>query len=351
MNGSAVSITSCVPDLDALPAGAAALFESASDNFYATDAWWRTMLAAGMPAGAEARFLLCDDAGRPAVLWPLQVLDGGRTLQSLTNPYTCLYQPLIAPGLDAAALRRTGMLFGCFCRRWPAVRLDALGDDFSPMAPLLAGARAAGMLASRFAHFGNWHEPVAGLTWEQYLAARPGALRETVRRKLKRAPATLEIIATPDAVEAGIAAYEEIYARSWKVPEPFPQFHAEMMRRAAAAGVLRLGLLRAGGHVAAAQIWIVLGGRASVLKLAHDEADRALSPGTVLTALMIRELIGREAVTELDFGRGDDAYKRLWATRRRQRIGVLLANPLRPRGLAVLGRQWLGQARRRFAGA
>jgi hypothetical protein len=228
------------------------------------------------------------------------------------------------------------------------VRLDALAEDFSPLAPLLAGARRAGMLASRFAHFGNWHEPIAGRSWEQYLAARPGALRETVRRKLKRAQATLEVVATPDAVAAGIDAYEEIYARSWKVPEPYPRFHAEMMRRAADVGVLRLGLLRAGGKVVAAQIWIVQGGRAAVLKLAHDEADRALSPGTLLTALMIRELIGHDGITELDFGRGDDPYKQLWATQRRQRIGIVLANPLRLRGLAMLGRQVLGQARRRL---
>ncbi len=327
------------PDLDVLPAG-----WGASDNFFAGETWWRTVLAAGMPAGAEAHFLLCADA----VLMPLQLLDGGRNLQSLTNPYTGLYQPLLAPGVDDAALRRAGAEFGRFCRSWPTVRLDALAEDAFELAPLLAGARRAGMLASRFAHFGNWHEPIGGRSWEQYLAARPGALRETVRRKLKRAQATLEIVATPDAVEAGIEAYEDIYARSWKVPEPYPLFHAEMMRRAAAVGALRLGLLRAEGRVVAAQIWIVQGGRASVLKLAHDEADKALSPGTVLTALMIRELIGGEVVTELDFGRGDDPYKQLWATQRRQRIGIVLANPLRLRGLTVLGRQWLGHARRRL---
>jgi len=192
------------PDPGAVPAGWAA-----PDNFFASDAWWRTMLAAGMPASAEARFLLCADA----VLLPLQLLDGGRTLQSLTNPYTCLYQPLLVPGADAATLRRAGIEFGRFCRRWATVRLDALAEDFAELAPLLAGARRAGMLASRFAHFGNWHEPIAGRSWEQYLAARPGALRETVRRKLRRAQATLEIVATPADVEAGIDAYEDIRAQ------------------------------------------------------------------------------------------------------------------------------------------
>jgi Acetyltransferase (GNAT) domain len=309
------------------------------------------MLATGMPNGAKACFLVCADHHRPAAMFPLQRLEGGRTLQSLTNPYTCLWQPLLATDLDAAAIRCAGEAFGRFCRGWPTVRLEALAEDFSPLAPLLAGIRRQGLVASHYVHFGNWYEPIAGRSWEQYLAARPGALRETVRRKLRRAQATLEIVASPDAIEAGIAAYEEIYARSWKLPEPYPRFNAAMMRQAAAEGMLRLGLLRAQGRPVAAQIWIVLAGRATVLKLAHDEADNALSPGTVLTALMLRELIDRERVSEIDFGRGDDAYKQLWVTQRRQRIGVMLCNPLRPRGLAVLAHQWVGAARRRVIGA
>jgi CelD/BcsL family acetyltransferase involved in cellulose biosynthesis len=87
-----------------------------------------------------------------------------------------------------------------------------------------------------------------------------------------------------------------------------------------------------------------------VLKLAHDEAARAASPGTVLTALMIRRLLGEDRVRVLDFGRGDDPYKRLWVGSRRRRIGLVLADPLSPQGLAALGRQWAGSLLRRLRG-
>jgi CelD/BcsL family acetyltransferase involved in cellulose biosynthesis len=120
------------------------------------------------------------------------------------------------------------------------------------------------------------------------------------------------------------------------------------MRQAAAAGALRLGLLHAGETAIAAQLWTVAGGTASVLKLAHDEAYKPLSPGTVLTARMIARLIDGEGVAALDFGRGDDPYKRLWTTRRRQRIGLFLAAPWHPAGAATLLRQALGQLRRRW---
>jgi CelD/BcsL family acetyltransferase involved in cellulose biosynthesis len=124
------------------------------------------------------------------------------------------------------------------------------------------------------------------------------------------------------------------------------------MRVAAGLGLLRLGVLRAraDGAPLAAQYWILDRGgqRATVLKLAHVETQRAASPGTVLTALMIRELVREDGVSELDFGRGDDAYKRLWAGQRRQRIGVLLADPLHPAGAAALLRRALSVLRQRL---
>ena len=85
--------------------------------------------------------------------------------------------------------------------------------------------------------------------------------------------------------------------------------------------------------------------RALVLKLAHDEAFKAASPGTVLTAWMLRWLLDQEQVQEIDFGRGDDPYKREWASQRRQRIGLVLANPLAPAGVAVIARHALGRLR------
>ncbi len=121
------------------------------------------------------------------------------------------------------------------------------------------------------------------------------------------------------------------------------------MRAAAGAGALRLGLLRAGGEAVAAQLWVVAGGVATVHKLAHDAAARAHSPGTVLTALMIRHLLDEERAAALDFGRGDDAYKSGWTGQRRQRIGVQLCPPWQPAGAAAIARHLAGRLAARFA--
>jgi CelD/BcsL family acetyltransferase involved in cellulose biosynthesis len=100
----------------------------------------------------------------------------------------------------------------------------------------------------------------------------------------------------------------------------------------------------------AVQVWAVKDGQALVLKLAHDEAFKADSPGTVLTALMLRHLLDVEHVVRIDFGRGDDTYKQGWATRRRQRIGLLVVNPRRAAGAVALARHAAGRLRAAWRG-
>ncbi len=334
--------------LAALPAAADRLF-AASPGLFHSRAWWRTVVSAGMPEGTQPCFLVLWAGDTPVALFPLRRPEAGSALASLTTPYTCDYTPLLAPGLSAATQAEIFAAFARFCRGWATTRLDALPDDWPALPACLEGAREAGLAVVRFAHFGNWYEDVRGLDWSGYLARRPGALRETIRRKLRRgaqrADAGFTLIASPLELEPGIDAFEQVYARSWKQPEPFPRFNALLMREAAAAGSLRLGIWRIGGAPVAAQLWIVEQGIATVLKLAHDEAFQADSPGTVLTALMLRTLLDAEQVGAIDFGRGDDAYKQGWASQRRQRIGLVLVNPRRPAGLGFLARHALGRVR------
>jgi len=63
---------------------------------------------------------------------------------------------------------------------------------------------------------------------------------------------------------------------------------------------------------------------------------------------MIRHMIEHERVSELDFGRGDDPYKQGWVAERRQRIGLLLINPLRPGGILALARHTMGRIKARL---
>ena len=338
-----------VPDLAALPGWAARELLD-RDGFFSTRAWWATVWEAGVPAGGTPLFALHGGPGS-GVLLPL-LRDAGGRLEALTNPYTCLYPIAAAPGADLHAAGRALARLAGFT---PTLRLDALDPGDARLAALLAGARAGGLVPLRFDHFGNWREELAGRDWAAYLASRPGALRETIRRRLRAAerdPAlSFACHATPEEVGGGIAEYEAVYARSWKEPEPFPRFNAVLMREAASAGALRLGVLRREGAAIATQLWVVHAGTAAVLKLAHDEAFKPISPGTALSAWMLRRLIDRERVQAVDFGRGDDPYKRGWVGQRRQRVGVLIADPWRPSGWAAITRQAAGAWRRHLSGS
>ncbi len=314
----------------------------ARDSLFLGGIWWRTMLEAGLAHRQYPRFLAAHRDGRPVLALPLF---SGRMTASLANAYTCLWRPLTEDVQVADAAR-----LGRVLRREGLVRLDAIPAEWAGLAGFAAGLRAAGLVVRRFHHFGNGHEELAGRNWNAYLAARPGALRSTLRRQGRKAGFALEVVTEPGAaLETAIADYETVYARSWKEAEPFPTFNPTLMRHLAEAGLLRLGLLRDGARPVAAQLWALRADRlhATVLKLAHDEHDRAASPGSLLTAAMLRRLIDEEGIGSFDFGRGEDAYKRLWTSEQRQRVGLLVADWRHPRGLAALLRHQAGRLRAR----
>jgi len=328
--------------LDALPDDAACLFAAAGD-FFATRAWWEIALAHAIPPHAVPRLVLIRRDCVPWGLFPMLHDPAGGGLRAFTTPYTCFYEPLIAPGcFDREWVYAA---FARYCRSFPTTRLDAL--DPAIAAEFAAGGKQSGLCAVRFDHFGNWYEDVSGLDWTGWLTRRPGALRETIRRRSRRAEqlqgAHFRLFDKENDLAAGIDAFETVYARSWKEPEPYPAFNPAQIRAAGSLGMARVGVWWIDAIPVAAQFWIVERGRATVLKLAHDEAFKEHSPGTVLTAWMIRHMIEQVQVSELDFGRGDDPYKRDWVGFRRQRTGVMLVNPRHPRGMLALVRHALGR--------
>jgi len=100
---------------------------------------------------------------------------------------------------------------------------------------------------------------------------------------------------------------------------------------------------------AAAQIWIVNSGVASIYKIAYDRKFRDLSVGTYLTTRMMERVIDVDRAREVDYLTGDDAYKKDWMSQRRERWGILALNPRTPRGILEIGRHIGGRAMKRTA--
>lgn len=330
----------------ALPPEAVSLLDQ-SNSLFASKAWWNVVLRHAMPAEATPAFMLIRERNRLVALLPMMRI--GSRLHSLTAPYTCEYEPLFAEPLDPATRISALSAFARSCRRYGIVRLEALPADLDSLTDLATAARQAGLRQIRFDHFGNWHENVEGLDWITYLQRRPGALRETIRRRSNRAArlpgVRFDLYTQPAEMDQATEFFEAVYQRSWKTPEPHPTFNTALMRAMADEGQLRFGMWSVASQPVAVQLWVVRNGAAIVLKLAHDEAYRQHSPGTVLTALMLQHLLDKDHVRRIDFGRGDDAYKQGWATSRRQRIGLLLVDPFQPSGTVALLRHAAGRVR------
>lgn len=349
----------CYQSLRELPQSARELLDCPGrEDLFTSAPWFESFIEAGMATGAEpAFFVLSDKGGRPQAMLPCQRLlassgdrsPGNPAVASLTSFYSCGFRPLVRPESDLpSAVLALGKEIARSLRPEPVVRFDSLDATHPSTEPFLAGLALPGRAVLRYDHFGRWRESLAGRTFDAYLGTRDGALREIIRRKsahLARDGAVLTIAGESDLAR-GIADYEAVYAASWKEPEPFPAFQPTLMQQLAAAGWLRLAICRFEDRPIAAQLWTVVEKRATVLKLAHDRAFDRYSPGTVLTAFAIRTLIERDGITALDFGRGDDAYKRAWASERVQHIGVLWVDVTRRPFL--LARHLAGDLARRF---
>jgi CelD/BcsL family acetyltransferase involved in cellulose biosynthesis len=274
----------------------------------------------------------------------------GREVSGLSNFYTALFSPAFADGVTAAELQSLTRALRRGSGRAAAYRFAPMDPDSREFALLERALALAGLSVHRYFAFGNWYEPVRQ-NWADYLKDRSSQVRNTIKRNAKKFAAEggrLELIQGGERLEAGLAAYQAVYAQSWKVPEPYPGFVPGLIRLCARRGWLRLGVAWLGDKPVAAQIWIVANGRADIFKLAYDEAHKSLAPGTLLTALLMEQAIDVDRVREIDYLIGDDPYKATWMSQRRERWGLIAYDPLTLRGLLGLMRQMLGEARRRL---
>lgn len=88
-------------------------------------------------------------------------------------------------------------------------------------------------------------------------------------------------------------------------------FHRLAVPRLAAAGILRMQVLRRRGRVAAVYHTMIAPGRLLFYLSGFDEADAAVSPGTLLLGRIV-EQARDEGLRELDFLRGVEPYKLAW---------------------------------------
>lgn len=295
--------------------------------------WWRGLAdECGInPLLAVAR------NGEAAAILPLRREDGA--LHELANWYSFRTAPLVTAGADKRALLST--LARDIGSRVDRIVLAKLSEEDA--AVIAETFRSAGWFAVMTPCDTNHILRVDGRSYAEYLAGRPGHVRTTLKRKAKKVEA--QVFDTYD--QSAWDAYEAIYAQSWKPEEGSPAFLRRFAREEGQAGRLRFALASAEGRPVAAQFWTVENGTAFIHKLAHIEDAKPLSPGTTLSAALFERVIDRDKVELIDFGTGDDGYKRDWMEEVRTRYRLDLLRPLRPRNWPLIAKAGL----RRLAAA
>ena len=180
----------------------------------------------------------------------------------------------------------------------------------------------------------SWRIDTKGMSFEDYWASRPSRLRNTAARKARKV--RLEYVVHDRFDSSAWADLEAVFEASWKIPEGSPMLIREIARQEGEAGTLRIGLAYNEGVAVAAQIWTVENGVATIHKLAYREDARDLSAGTLLSVEMFRRALDLDRVDMIDFGIGDDGYKRDWMSHCVPLYGLTAYYPFTATGMVGL---------------
>jgi len=331
-----------------LPAEAAALFDDPTGgDLLRSREWLENAERNGLRPGDRIRIYSVHEprneqmvALLPAVYSRLYAAHPEARVLHFTLPEDQDYRPMAS---DGEALPSS-----LFAEVLDALRSAPPSYDVIRVSPLPAASPLAAEFATALHRTGHFlhsyrHPParfesVAGMSFKDYLAARPRPLRESLDRNtrllLQGGRGRFHFPCNPELLEATGGDVQRIIdaAPEDDAPEP-PSYLASMMALAADHGALRLGLMYLDDQPVAMQFWVVTAGFARCLRIWGAQGQQPFPIDDVLTQLMAVCLIDGDKVAELNFGAIDDEFARNWAPQARERMGIAAFTPRTWRGL------------------
>lgn len=291
---------------------------------------------------------LKDSSGQPMLLLPIWKKPFSpwkvKKLTSLSNYYTTLFEPIHALSNEDQLTQALNKTIEAVCQlKWDVIDLYPLNPDSINYTLLISAFRQQKKHVAPYFMYGNWFLLTREQTFQEYYAARPSQLKNTLKRKanrLKQNHLEYRICTRPDEVEPAVQLFEETYRASWKQNEPYPDFIMGLAKAAAEHGYLRLGLLFIDQQIAAAQLWLTLHQTAHIFKLCQKPEFDNFSPGSLLSTHLIENAIDVDKVRKIDFLSGDDNYKKDWMSDRGERWGIQISNTSTPYGLIQAARNY-----------
>jgi ribosomal protein S18 acetylase RimI-like enzyme len=350
---------------DALPRSYNELMAAAgTQNLYFGRPWFDNLIQTTLDEGDELLlFGVEDDGGNARALLVARRRTGtglfqSRTAENFTNFYTMIAGPVLWPKEEQLA-DVLSHLVRSVRTKFPSaniLRFPSMDPDTAMFPALKSALSSNGFMAVAEFGFVNWYEPCRDISYAAYVASLSSKTRNLIGRRTRKLEREFNVRWTltdgGEGFDDALSAYRTIYDHSWKIPESYPEFIAGFLRACAETGTLRLGILYVDDKPAAAQIWTITNDEATIYKLAYDEKFKNLSVGSVLTAKIMEHVLDVDKPHTVDFGFGDDPYKKDWTRQRRERmnligfrtktlLGALAAGNFHARRIAASLRDWL----------
>ena len=331
----------CYTDWEQLPESADELFaQGEKDSIFFSRPWFESLAAVALDDEHTMALACVVAADKVVAILPL-MKSPGKTWYSLKHRYTSLYSLLLTDNHQLEdQLEVQQQVLACLVQGLSQLPIQAfifepVADNDSRLDGLQKMMETAGFSCEHnFRHY-NWIYRVQGESYEDYMAARPAKLRNTItrkKRKLEREHGYEISLFTGDEVAQKMSDYYASYTASWKAKEQYVDFLDDIVAGFSKQDWSRLAVLYVKEQPIAAQLWFVLHGKANIFRLAYDEAWKPYSPGSILTSYLMEYVIDIDKVDEIDFLTGNDAYKQDWMSERRERFALSCINSVKPTG-------------------
>jgi len=310
-----------------LPKHVDALFKhcSHSSMFFSRE-WFESLYATTFNPDEPLLLACVMDEERVYALLPL--VGSNENKSSFSHRYTALYSLLLSDENKIQAINCLVDGLNQLCIH--SLALSPVDKDDENLLSLQNTLQSHGFETHQKFFFYNWIHRTQGQSFDDYMAQRPSQLRNTIKRKknkLKREHEYQITLFTGDKVQQGLIDYHSAYSASWKANEQCLALLDALAINLSVPNWTRLAVLSIDGQAAAAQLWFVVQGKASIFRLAYDEQWKRYSPGSILTAYLMHYVMDIDKVDEIDFLTGNEAYKKDWMSERRERYRIVFIKP------------------------
>ncbi len=323
--------------------------KNTEDKFFFNTTWFKNLIDTTIGKEVSLRFYVVEDKNSeesPRCVFPARAPAnhrgsilrfhriGQNSLSGITSNKTILFSPIFSqndPNLFNIFQTLAKYLY-LEKPRWELIDFSALDIEEKVLNIVKKAFSSAGYFSLGYRSYSNWYEPVES-NFQEYLKLLPSRNRKAIKnyiRKYKNLNLTNRISIVlyddPEDIERAINDYETVYKNSWKDEDTNSLFIPKLIRSAFITQKIRLMILYFDQNPAAVELAFLHGNSGILYRTAYIQKYAKYSLGSIIILKMIEYLLNVEHVSEIDFGRDDESYKKMWVTRQRFRKGLIAYN-------------------------